>query len=314
MKLKLLILALGVQMAANAQTEIDGLMMEQHNLCVGAVYGHSSWTNYWEGGLKRDNLNLGTVTAQSLSVNANYGITGKLNIIATIPFVQTSASAGQLAGQQGLQDLSLFVKWMPYEKDFSENATLSFYAIGGYRFPVSNYVADFLPMSIGLRSQTASLRLMADYQGGNFFGTVSGAYMLRNNIQIDRNAYYTTQMNYTNQVSMPNQWNLNLRGGYRTERLIAEAVLDHSYTLGGFDISRNNMPFPSNQMNATTLGIHTKYNFTFLDGLALIAGGNYTIDGRNVGQNTNFYGGFFYLMDISKKQSGKTPEQATTNE
>ncbi len=283
-----------------SQTEIDGLMMSKNNLCVGAVYGHASWTNYWEGTLKRDNANLGTVSTQMISVNANYGFSDKFNVIVSAPYVSTKASAGQLAGQSGLQDLSVFAKWMPVEIEKGNN-TFALYGIGGFSFPMTNYVADFLPMSIGLQSKVASLRLMADYQMGDWFATLSGAYMLRSNVTIDRNAYFTTEMIYSNIVKMPDAFNSNLRMGYRSERFIAEAILDHTNTLGGFDMTRNNMPFLSNQMNATRLGLHTKYNFKFVNGLALVAGGNYCLDGRNVGQSTNVYGGFFYLMNVAKK-------------
>jgi hypothetical protein len=299
-RLQLLSILLMIGSICFSQTEIDGLMMDKNNLCVGAVYGYNSWNNYWEGSLKRDNANLGTVNTQMISVNANYGFSDKFNVIVSAPYVSTKASAGQLAGQSGLQDFSVYAKWMPVEIE-KNNHTFSLYGIGGFSFPLTDYVADFLPMSIGLRSKVLSLRLMVDYQLGDWFATLSGAYMLRSNVTIDRNAYFTTEMIYSNQVRMPDAFNTNLRMGYRTERFIAEAILDQSNTLGGFDISRNNMPFLSNQMNATRLGLHTKYNFTFVNGLALVAGGSYCLDGRNVGQSTNVYGGFFYLMNVAKK-------------
>ena len=38
-----------------SQTDIDAIMMEKNALCVGPMYGYSSWKNYWEGTLKREN-------------------------------------------------------------------------------------------------------------------------------------------------------------------------------------------------------------------------------------------------------------------
>ena len=35
---------------------------------------------------------------------------------------------------------------------------------------------------------------MADYQQGNLFATGSATYVLRDNIEIDRTSYYTTEM------------------------------------------------------------------------------------------------------------------------
>jgi hypothetical protein len=299
---------------AKAQTDIDAIMMEKKQLCIGPMFTYSSWKNYWEGNLKRDNANIGTISTQMFSVMGAYGITGKLNVLFGAPYIKTKASAGTLHGMKGIQDLSLFIKWMPIEKEIGPG-TFSLYTIGGISLPLTNYVADFLPMSIGLRSKTASARLMLDYQVGNIFATASGTYVFRDNIKIDRNYYYTTESHLTNEVEMPNASNFNFRAGYRSSKLIAEAVLNKWTTLGGFDISRNNTPFPSNRMNATTLGFNGKYVVTKNHNLSLIGGANKTIAGRNTGETTAFYGGIFYIIDFnkkSKKPSTKT-EPAKTN-
>ncbi len=77
---------------------------------------HSSWNEYWEGTTKRENKNLGTVTNQSLMFMSNYGITDKLNVLATVPYVWTDASAGTLHGMKGFQDIDLDVKYEFYSK------------------------------------------------------------------------------------------------------------------------------------------------------------------------------------------------------
>lgn len=291
---------------AKAQTDIDAIMMEKNAFCVGPMYGYSSWKNYWEGTLKRDNENLGKVSTQMYSIMGNYGITRKLNALFSVPYLKTKASAGTLHGMDGIQDLSLFLKWRPLQKKI-DDGRFSLFTIGGISFPLGNYTPDFLPMSIGLRSKTASVRIMADYEQGNFFGTVSGTYVFRSNIKIDRTSYYTTEMHYTNEVEMPDAANFNLRAGFRNYRLIAEAVVNNWTTLGGFDITRNNMPFPSNKMNATMVGANVKYVIPSLPQLSVVAGGMYTVAGRNVGQATTIYGSFFYVFDFSSKS--KTPDQ-----
>ncbi|MDR6844164.1 hypothetical protein [Flavobacterium granuli] len=286
---------------ANAQTEIDAIMMSKNQFCVGSVYQYSSWDEYWEGTNKRENLNMGTVSTQSIGVMGNYGIANKVNVLFNIPYVITNATAGTMKGQEGFQDLSLTVKYMPFEKKI-KNATYSLYALGGYSTPVTNYAVDYLPLSLGLGSQVATFRLMGDYQLGIFFATLSGAYLFRSNVTIERNSYYTDEMHYTNEVDMPNLININGRIGYRSDRLIAEAIIDNSVTQsGGFDITQNNMPFPSNTMNALRLGTNIKYTLKKIPELAFIGGTNYVIDGRNVGQSTSFYGGAFYVINFNKK-------------
>jgi hypothetical protein len=61
------------------------------------------------------------------------------------------------------------------------------------------------------------------------------------------------------------------------------------------------MPFPSNKMNATMAGINVKYVLPSLPQLSVVAGGMYTVAGRNVGQTTNVYGSLFYVLDFSRK-------------
>jgi hypothetical protein len=290
---------------ASAQTDIDGLMMQKNFFCVGPTAGYSSWKNYWEGDLKRENLNLGKVSASNVMVMGNYGVTNKLNVLFGLPYIKTKASAGNFKGQKGLQDLSLFVKWMAKEKKIGKG-NLKGIVIGGYSTPVSDYSADLLPFSIGLRSKTAMVRLMADYEVGDWFATLSGTYNFRNNITIDRESYYTTEMHYTHEVKIPDATYFNFRAGYRSSTWIVEAIADQWTTLGGFDITRNNMPFPSNEMNATKLGIHIKYDTDFVNGLSFVADANTTVAGRNVGQSTSFGGGVFYILDFSKKQKEET--------
>ncbi len=283
-----------------AQTDIDAIMMEKNAFCTGPLYSYSSWTNYWEGTLKRDNQNLGKVSTQMFGLMGNYGLTRKVNLLFSAPYVKTKASAGTLHSMNGLQDLSLFVKWRPYQKRVGAGR-LSLFGIAGISFPLSNYVADFLPLSIGLRSKTASARVMADYQQGNLFVTGSATYVLRDNIKIDRTSYYTTEMHYTNEVEMPDASSFNFRAGFRNHRLIAEAVVNNWTTLGGFDITRNNMPFPSNRMNATMVGINIKYVIPAIPQLSIVTGGNSTVAGRNMGQSTTVYGSFFYVLGLGSK-------------
>ena len=84
-------------------------------------------------------------------------------------------------------------------------------------------------------------------------------------------------MHLTNEVDMPDMASYNVRTGIRTFRIIAEAFFQQNYTLGGFDIRRNDMPFPSNRMNASILGAHLKYVFKKLPSLSLEAGGSYVV-------------------------------------
>lgn len=288
-----------------SQTDNDAIMMTKNNFCSGLMYQHSSWKEYWEADFKRTALNLGTVSTQMVGVMGNYGIKDNLNVLFSLPYIKTKASAGTLQGVKGLQDLALWVKYMPFEIEKGES-TFSLYTIGGVSFPTTNYVADYLPLSIGLQSTNLSLRAMADYQYKNLFATASATYVLRSNITIDRTSYYTTEMHYSNEVEMPNAAQFNVRTGYRSSKLIAELIYEGWNTIGGFDIRKNDMPFPSNNMNMTRLGVNAKYTFDKPKGLSLIGGGGITLTGRNVGKASSINGGLFYIIDFTKKKTKKS--------
>ena len=298
----LIYLLFAIPFAAQSQTETDGIMMPAKNFCSGFVYSHSSWKEYWEGTFKRDNANLGTVSSNMYAYMGNYGINNKLNALFGLGYVQTKASAGTLKGMRGIQDLSLSLKWMPI-KTKAGKGLLTVYGVGGLSFPLSNYVSDYLPLSIGLGSTNFTFRAMGDYEVGKFFATGSAAYILRSNVKIDRTSYYTTEMHYTNEVEMPDAANFILRTGYRSNSLVAELTLENWTTLGGFDIRKNDMPFLSNEMNATKAGAGVKYTVYKIPGLSLIGGGNYTFKGRNVGQSTAYYAGAFIVFGFAGKNN-----------
>jgi hypothetical protein len=301
----LLFILLLTQWQLRAQMDIDALFMGKGQLCTGPMYMHSGWKNYWEGSLKRDNPNLGTVTTQSISLMGMYGIKKNAAIFYNIPYIITQPGAGQWKGQQGLQDVSLWLKYRPLNRQIGK-AKLAIIGLLGFSTPLTNYRKDMLPFSIGMGSTTGSARLMADYSLGRWFATASATWVLRSNVQIDRTAYYTNQMHYSNQVYMPNATQWNIRMGYRTSKIVAEAIADNWTTQGGFEITRNNMPFISNRMNATRIGFHFKHEEVGLKPLTVQAGAQHTIAGRNMGQGTTMYAGVAWLFQFG--QSGKTTE------
>lgn len=308
LKATLMVLFVAASQCVFAQTDMDAIVMEKNAFCIGPMYTYSSWKEYWEGTNKRENLNLGTVSTNIYSVMGNYGLSQKLNLLFNVPYITTKASEGQLRGQSGIQDLSLMVKYRPIHQKIGY-ARLAVFGIAGVSTPLSNYIPDMLPLSIGLKSRTAMARLMVDYYlQDKWFATASGTFVFRDNIKLDRNSYYTDELVLSDEVFMPNVTTVNVRAGYRTQWLIAEAVFNNMTTQGGFDITKNNMPFPSNRMNATSLGVNFKYVFKSIPQLSLTGGANQVIAGRNVGQSLTVNGGVFYVLNLGKREK-KTEEK-----
>jgi len=287
---------------ASAQMENDAIMIPKNYLCPGAMYSTSDWTNYWEGTFKRSNGNIGTLNTKMYSLMVTYGITKDLIATVGAPYVTTHASAGTLEGQKGLQDLSLNLKWRALKLQSGKSVFSAFASLTG-SIPLTNYEADFDPLALGTHSKNFMARGIVDYSYGKAFFTGSAAYITRSNITIDRTSYYTTQLIYSNQVEMPNMSDYNFRAGYRSKYFIAEAVADISTTIGGFDIRKNDMPFPSNRMNMSSVGLNLRYRIKSIEALEFTAGDDYVVAGRNAGQSNMIHGGVSYIFGLSKAKS-----------
>lgn len=284
-----------------AQTTTDGLLMPTKNFCTGLMASHDSWTNYWEGSLKRDNQNLGTVTTNMVTWFGNYGVNNKMNIIAAIPYVMTKASGGTLHSMNGVQDLSVSVKYKLLQVPF-DSSKLRAFVVGTVGLPLTNYTPDFLPLSIGMASKQATGRLNLNYYmkpGIYVNGTVG--YTFRGNVALDRPSYFTDgQIYFTNQVDMPNVLDFAFSVGYIHRGLETKLSYIQQNTQGGGDIRRQDMPFVSNRMNYSKAELLFMYYLPKPKYFALRGAYTYTLAGRNVGQSSMLMGGILYTFHFAK--------------
>ena len=294
---------LAASVNAYSQTLSDALMMSKSNLCTGFMYGHDQWKNYWEGNLKRDNQNIGNLATQSLTWVGVYGLSEKVNLVATLPYVKTKASGGTLAGQEGIQDLTIGAKYRIVKQQVGKGSFTVFGA-GSFTTPLSDYTPDFFPLSLGTASTTVSGRFITGYalEQGIYFNATA-AYTWRSNVTLDRPSYYTDNTFFeTNEVQMPNVFDYSLEAGYRKKAFQGALSFMQQNTLGGGDIRRQDMPFVSNQMNASRLGALVMYYLPKPKNLAVRLIGSYVVAGRNVGQSTSFMGGLLYTFNFAKGQ------------
>ena len=276
-------------------------MMPKKSLCTGFLYNVDQWKNYWEGTLKRDNQNIGTITTQSIMWMGTYGLTDKINLIAMAPYIKTSASGGTMSGMVGIQDLTVGAKYKFFKQKFG-SGTFKTFVLGTFSTPLTHYTPDFLPLSIGLASTNFGGRFTGNYQMDNgFYINASTGYTWRSNVTLDRPSYFTDNTFYeSNKVHMYNLFDYNIDFGYHKNAL--QLVLNYMQlnTLGGGDIRRQDMPFVSNQMNFSKVAALVMYYLPKPMGLAVRASTSYIVAGRNVGQATSIMGGLLYTINFSK--------------
>jgi hypothetical protein len=269
--------------------------MPKREMTLGVVYGHDSWDQYWEGTLKRTNANIGTLTTQSATWIGGYGITDRLGITMTLPYVWTHASQGVLSDMSGVQDLTVNLKYK-----LLTTASFNAFVVGTGAVPVGNYTPDFLPLSIGYGDGRASGRLTLNYQPSSaWFANASSAYTWCSNVKLNRSSYFTDgQLYLTNQVAIPNVIESSLSAGYRSGRWQLPLSIVQQRTLGGGDIRRQDMPFVSDRMDFVRVDGALMYALPVPGNLSIRLGASHVLSGRNVGQSTTFTMGVFHAFHL----------------
>lgn len=307
LKIKLALTAFLITVMAGAQMPDDGFTMRKGELCLVAGFKQTKWKEYWEGERLRNNKNLGTFTSVQYMPMAGYGITDRLNVFAGLPYINNSSSAGWMMPMQGWQDISLALKYRVLEVKKSSMTYTLFGTISG-SLPSNKYVPDFLPFSIGTRSKTFSPRAIVHLRHkSNAFFTAQAGYVFRSNITVDRSTYYTDEQFYSNEMAVPDVVDGSLKAGFANSRFRAYAVYSIMHSTSGSDIRRNDMPYPGNQMNMQTVGVHALLWVPGINGLGLNAGAEQTIAGRNVGKAFMWTAALQYVFKpFAKKTASAT--------
>ena len=145
----------------------------------------------------------------------NYGITDKINVMAMVPYIKTEASQGTLHGMEGIQDLSVGVKYNFFDKKFEKSVFKTFAAFN-FSTPLTDYTPDFFPLSIGTQTTNLMYRLNAFYKmEQGWFANASAGYTWRSNTTLDRPSYYDgTDFYNSDEVEMPNVFDFFVSMGY----------------------------------------------------------------------------------------------------
>lgn len=286
----------------NAQTPNDGFSMKKGEICLVAGYGQSSWDAYWEGTLLRDNPNIGTFKSKMVMPMLGFGISNRLNVFASLPYIQNSSSAGYMSGMKGMQDLSIDAKYKLLKKP-GKSGTFYTFLTAGFSLPASNYVPDHLPFSIGLGARTASARVIAHYEHkSHLFATMQTGYVLKSKISTDRQSYYNDGQVNSNEMPVPDVWDGAVRIGFNNQRLRVDVHYNWMISTSGSDIRWNDMPYPFNRMNAQWIGVQGLLWIPGVKGLAVHGSADQVIRGRNVGKAFMWSAAVQYVFNPFKKE------------
>lgn len=302
---KIGLLALGMLsgIITQAQSMTDGIFMSKNNLCGGVFYTNDSWKNYWEGTLYRENKNLGTLTTQSVMAMGNYGITDRLNVLVSLPYVWTKPSAGVRQGYAGFQDVSLALKY-----NLIQTSHLSVIGSVGGSLPTNKYVVDDMPFGIGTQAKTAFARGILYYTLPKDLAiTANASYTHRSNVIGDVSMYYADKAYWTNEMLMPDVINLGIKFGHYSFRWQLEATVEQQNMTSGIDIRRNDMPVLCDKFDFTKVGFIAAYRVPALKDLQVMLTGSKVVSGRNVGESTTFTLALTKYIDFRKNRDSGIP-------
>lgn len=289
----------------SAQTPSDEILMKKYELCVAVAYDQGEWNQYWEGTYLRGNENIGTFTRITVMPMVAAGITDKLNVYLSTPYVKTKSTGGQLAGAEGFQDISFALKYEIIKKKLWKG-NLSLLGTTSFSTPMSNYLSDYLPYSIGLGANEFALRGILHYQlDKGMYVRAAGAHVWRGQTEVERDYYYNNGGYYTTYMDVPNAWNYNAAMGtwLFNYTLRAEATYMAFKSTSGDDIRPYNSPQPTNKMEMEQVGFFAQYYFKKkLNGLGVLAYYTQIFEGRNMGKSTNIGVGATYQFKVKDSQ------------
>lgn len=289
-----------------AQSPADMEFVPKGSICAGLGYNYDSWNHYWEGDTLRINGNVGTVTHQTIFAGASIGLIDRLNLIVMVPYVTSNTSQGTLNGQNGFSDISINVKGKFAEWKLG-SGHLKLGGNVGFSTPLSSYLVDFAPMSLGLGTTNLLYRQLVSYKlEKGWYADARAAYTFRSNVSsIHRGGFYYDNGDayYTDEVDVPNVFDWSLAAGFSNSRFLAEASFTNSNCTSGTDIRTWEPGFPTNETNFSVIQGRFDYYFKNPHGLNFSMRTGYTVAGRNVGQS--WYGNISvnYLFPVWGKKS-----------
>lgn len=231
------------------------------------------------------------------------GIHDKLNFYIAVPYVKTESTepnGGKFRGAKGFQDLSLALKYEILNKELGKGK-LAVLASGGYSTPITNYLSDYRPYSIGNGTNEWSLRGIVQYKlDAGFYARAAGGHLFRGQTKAERDYYYNNGSYYTPWMDVPSAWEYNAVVGMWL--LDSSLKLEANYyalkSTKGDDVRSYNAAQPTNKVQFDQVGLSAQYFIKPVKGLGVLAYYSQMINGRNMGKFTTFGFGATYQFKI----------------
>ncbi len=279
-------------LSTSAQILTSGFYPNKGQLTIAPSFNYKRSNSFFEGtALAPGNPGgAGDLRANIVNLYAEYGITDKLSVDLSVPYIAIEAANGALtldeedqfegAYASGVQDLNLFAKYKLYE-NHSDAGCIKIGAAAGVGFPLSDYEPRGV-VSIGNKAKTVNIDGIFQYEFPfNLFVEAQGGYSYKDSDGLD----------------VPNAFAYGFKIGYFSEHFYLHTEIDIQDSIDGLDIGgpgfRGPGDLPNTEVDYTLLNF-TLYVPVYKDIIGLSTGYSNVIAGRNANKETTISVGLVY--------------------
>jgi hypothetical protein len=272
---------------SQAQMPVNGFMQGKGKGAVALSYNSESYEDVYLVPQKVNGVPVfNKVTVQSTNLFATVGLSKKLDLQVNLPYIKSTGQAsdavlnnlGYQNERKGLQDISLYLKYNPFNFKTS-NGNLALMAAVGVQTPLGNYRVDESLQSIlaiGNRATQINTILIANYKfNKGLFLNASGGYSARNN-------------------NVPSAILGEFKAGYAGKKVYVDAYIAGQSSSNGTDILKEgfNGVFPQTRVNYSRVGVNLYVPLKY--GIGISGGYSSYIAGRNLGASSGGYGALIF--------------------
>ena len=273
--------------AVTAQSPVSGFMQGKGNGNIVVSYNMEKYDKVFLVPQEVDGVPVfNEVEITSASLYATYGIFDNLDIVVSLPYIESKGQASDAVlsnlnfenSRSGLQDITAFLKFNPFNYDIG-SSKLSFSGAFGVKTPLGDYVVDE-----GLQS------IVAIGNRGTTFSAI-GIGMFKTKSGIFATGQFGGIVSYEN---VPDAYLSELKLGYAASKIYVDAFIAKQVSTGGVDIAGEGFTgvFPTTRVNYTKAGLNIYV--PILKSVGIATGASSVLDGRNIGKSTGYYGALVY--------------------
>lgn len=261
----------GLAASARGQGE-TGFLRGEGQTDAALTYSYDVYDHFWVGNDRVEDPAVGEVTREALNLFIAHGLDDRTDIFMSASFVDAENDGfAPFDDETDLQDAIFGVKWQAWTTPLGPGA-FSFLALPSVKIPMTHYEAN---------SVTAIGDGQIDYRARGIlhYRADCGAF-----VSVETGFDYRTE-------ETSNEWPLNVTLGFTVfDRVTIMPFYSQLRSDGGPDIGQ--APFPDTQEEWERWGVQLYGRIT--ENIGVTLGWRETIDGKNTGDVTSYWGGVVF--------------------